>query len=75
MARRTEAQAEKIADGEGGDSVGTIRPQPRRSPPLGDQRGDGAIDRRAARIAPVQIGNEDLKLAEGLVIQFPVHPA
>ena len=73
--RRTEAQTHKIAEAQGRDALRPIRPTPRRAPALGDQRRDRAVDRRAARIAPIQIGNDDLERVEGLVIEFPAHPA
>ena len=72
---RTEAQAQKIAEAQGRDTLRLVRPTPRRAPALGDQRRDGAVDRRAARIAPIQIGDDDLERVEGLVIKFPAHPA
>ena len=36
---------------------------------------DRPVHRRAAGIAPVQIGNDDLKRVERIVIDFPAHPA
>ena len=73
--RRTEAQTHKVAEAQGRDSLRLVRPAPCRTPALGDQRRDGAVHRRAARIAPIQIGDDDLERVEGLVIKFPAHPA
>ena len=73
MGRRTEAQAHKIAQTQALDPLRPIRSEPGGSPALGDQGRDRAIDRRAARIAPIQIGNDDLERVEGLVIECPAH--
>ena len=75
MGRRTEAQAQEVADGQAGDALGPIGSEPRRPPARGDQGGDRPVHRRAAGIAPVQIGNDDLKRVERIVIDFPAHPA
>ena len=72
---RTEAQTHKVAEAQGRDALRLVRPAPRRTPAFGDQRRDRAVDRRAARIAPIQIGDDDLERVEGLVIEFPAHPA
>src|SRR5271166_4840454 len=72
---RAEAQPKEIAQAQARDPVRPVRSKPGRSPALRDQRGDRAVHRRSAGIAPVQIGNDDLKLVEGLVIEFPTHPA
>src|ERR1700722_4693509 len=69
----TEAQPRKVAEAESRDAIRSIGSAPCRAPALGDQRRNRAVNRRAPRIAPVQIGNDDLERVEGFVIKLPAH--
>ena len=75
VCRTTEAQTHKVAKAQGRNALRPIGPAPRRAPAFCDERRDGAVHRRAARIAPIQVGDDDFERVEGLVIKFPAHPA
>src|SRR5271166_2458209 len=62
------AQIQEIAPAEPCYALRNVGSKPRRVAMRGDQRGDGPVDRRAAGIAPAQIGDDDFDLVQNFIL-------
>ena len=68
-----EPQPQEIAEAETSYALGSVEAEPCGSAALGDQGGDRPVHRGDARIAPLEVWNDDLEFVEGVVPEFRRH--
>src|SRR5262249_29979364 len=73
LLRMAQSQPHELAQTEWPNAVRSVRPEPGGAAAFRDLRRDGPVDGGAARIAPIQVGNDDFQLVERLVVVAFVH--